>query len=154
MATNANVDRNRTDHRTARTVPQWLALAVGAAFTLTGLAGFLVTGFDGWTEHDPDQTLLGFAVNPLHNVVHLVIGVGGLLLGREDRSARLYGWLLAVGYGATLVYGLVVAGQEDGNLLNLNTADNWLHGGSVLIGLVTALWPRRHTDGSTTAGRA
>lgn len=155
MSTNASTDRTRTDDRTGRTVPQWLALAVGVAFTLTGVAGFLVTGFDGWTEHDPDQTLLGFAVNPLHNVVHLLIGVAGLVLSRTDGSARLYGWLLVVGYGATLVYGLFVAGQEDGNLLNINTADNWLHGASIALGLATALWPRRTADrtAGTTADR-
>lgn len=142
------------DRAPGRTVPQLLALTVGAAFTLAGLAGFFVTGFDGWTELDPDQTLLGLAVNPLHNVVHLLIGVGGLVLSRHDGSARLYGWLLVVGYGVTLVYGLVVAGQEAGNVLNLNTADNWLHGGSVLIGLVTALWPQRKTAGANVPARA
>ena len=143
-----------THHDTAvtgrtRSVPQRLALVVGALFTVVGLAGFAVTGFDGWTAHDPDQTLLGFAVNPLHNVVHLLIGVVGLLLGRTDGSARLYGWLLAVGYGAVLVYGLAVAGQADGNVLNINGADNVLHGASVVAGLVTALWPRRRDRGST-----
>lgn len=129
-----------------RTVPQWGSLVVGALFTLIGLAGFAVTGFDGWTEHDPDQTLLGFAVNPLHNVVHLVIGVAGLALAARDGSARLYGWLLALGYGVTLVYGLFVAGQEDGNFLNINAADNVLHAVSIAAGLAIALWPRRKHD--------
>jgi len=131
---------------TRRTVPQLLALVVGAAFTLAGVAGFFVTGFDGWTAHQPDQTLLVFGVNPLHNVVHLLLGVAGLLLSRRDSHARGYGWLLAVGYGAVLVYGLVVAGQAEGNLLNINTADNWLHVVSVAAGLATALWPRGRED--------
>jgi hypothetical protein len=134
--------------RASRTVPQVLALVVGAAFLLVGLAGFLVTGFSGWTEHDPDQTLVGFAVNPLHNVVHLLIGVAGIVLSRTDGSARLFGWLLVVGYGATLVYGLLVAGQAEGNLLNLNAADNVLHAGAVVVGLATALWPRRRDVGT------
>lgn len=135
-------------------VPQLLAAVVGAAFTLAGIAGFFVTGFDGWTEHAPDQTLLWFAVNPLHNVVHLVIGVAGLALATGEGRARTYGWLLAVGYGATLVYGLFVAGQADGNLLNINTADNLLHAGSVVAGLVIALWPRRRDAGRGTATAA
>ena len=142
-------NHNRTTGTTTamrRTVPQLLALAVGAAFTLTGLAGFLVTGFDGWIAYQPDQTLLGFGVNPSHNVVHLLLGVAGLLLARSDSSARGYGWLLVVGYGAALVYGLVVAGQEAGNLLNVNVADNLLHAVAVAGGLATALWPRRGED--------
>lgn len=137
-------DPHTTSHRS---VPQWLTLATGAVFTIVGLAGFAVTGFDGWTSHDPDRTLLGFAVNPLHNVVHLVIGVAGLWLARSERSARGYGWLLAVGYGVTLVYGLLVSGAAEGNVLNINAADNGLHGASVLLGLAIALWPRhRHDD--------
>jgi hypothetical protein len=131
------------DSRHGRTVPQRLSLVVGAAFTLVGLAGFLVTGFDGWTAHDPDRTLVGFAVNPLHNVVHLLLGVAGLVLSRRDSSARGFGWLLVVGYGAALVYGLVVVGTGEGDVLNINGADNVLHAGAVVLGLVTALWPRR-----------
>ncbi len=142
MSTHQSTSTTRT---TGRSVPQWLALVIGAVFTLIGVVGFFVTGFDGWTEHQPDQTLLGFAVNPLHNVVHLLLGIVGLVLSRRDPSARGYGWLLVVGYGAVLVYGLVVSGQEDGNVLNLNSADNVLHGLTVLAGLATALWPR-HRD--------
>ena len=140
MSTHQPTSTTRT---AGRTVPQWLALTIGAVFTLIGLAGFLVTGFDGWTEHHPDQTLLGFAVNPLHNVVHLVLGLAGVVMARTERSARTYGWLLVVGYGAVLVYGLLVSGQEDGNFLNINAADNVLHGLTILAGLATALWPRR-----------
>jgi hypothetical protein len=136
-------DAHTTSHRS---VPQWLALATGAVFTVVGLAGFAVTGFEGWTAHDPDQTLLGFAVNPLHNVVHLLIGVVGLWLARSERSARTYGWLLAVGYGIALVYGLLVSGDTEGNVLNINAADNGLHGASVLLGLAIALWPRHRHD--------
>ena len=145
MSTHQSTSTTRTAGR--RTVPQWLALIIGAAFTLAGLAGFLVTGFDGFTEHNPDQTLLGFAVNPLHNIVHLLLGIAGLVMSRREGSARGYGWLLAIGYGAVLVYGLIVAGQREGNILNLNSADNLLHGASVLGGLATALWPRdKHRD--------
>ncbi|MEV0890552.1 DUF4383 domain-containing protein [Promicromonospora sp. NPDC050262] len=63
-----------------RGVSQWLALTIGVVYLLVGAAGFLVTGFSGFAEHDHEQTLLGFAVNPLHNVVHLLIGVLGISL--------------------------------------------------------------------------
>src|SRR4051812_12981822 len=43
---------------------QWLALAVGLAFTLAGIAGFAVTGFSGFAAHH-GGSLLGFDVNPL-----------------------------------------------------------------------------------------
>ena len=123
---------------------QLLALAIGAVFLLVGLAGFLVTGFDGFTEHDHSQTLLGFAVNPLHNIVHIVIGAAGLALWSSPGRARLYGWLLAAGYGLTSIYGFLVVDNPDTNLLNINGADNGLHVLSTLAGLAIALWPDRN----------
>lgn len=122
--------------------PRTLALVVGVAFTLAGLAGFLVTGLDGFADHD-GELLLGLEVNPLHNIVHLVIGVAGVLLSRTLATARTYGWLLAIGYGATLVYGLIAVGNDDINVLAINGADNLLHAVSTIAGLVIALWPVR-----------
>lgn len=133
-------DTSGTTSRT-RTGAQWLALGVGALFLLAGIAGFFITGLDGFAAHNPDQTLLGLAVNPLHNIVHLLAGVAGLLLATSHRGAKTYGWILVVGYGATLLYGLIVAGGAEGNFLNINTPDNVFHGAVVLLGLVMALWP-------------
>ncbi|MDD9206321.1 DUF4383 domain-containing protein [Georgenia sp. 10Sc9-8] len=132
-----------TPRHPGRQPHQWLALTVGVVYLLVGVSGFVVTGVDGFTEHDPDQTLLGFAVNPLHNIVHLLIGLAGALLWSPASRARVYGWLLAVGYGGALAYGLVVADTPDADILNINAADNWLHAASTLVGLVIALWPRR-----------
>jgi hypothetical protein len=121
---------------------QWLSLVIGVVFTLVGVAGFTVTGVDGFA--DPDGALLFgiFEVNPLHNIVHLLIGLAGIALWSDLQRARVYGWLLAIGYGATLVYGLAVADSDDpANVLALNQADNWLHAVSALAGLAIALWP-------------
>jgi uncharacterized membrane protein YuzA (DUF378 family) len=131
-----------------RGVHQWLALTIGVAYLLVGAAGFLVTGFSGFAEHDHDQTLLGFAVNPLHNIVHLLIGLLGLTMWSVPGRARTFGWLLVAGYGATFVYGLIAVGNPDINILNINAADNVLHALSVVAGLAIALWPHRHTEAS------
>ena len=126
-----------------RGVSQWLALIIGAVYLLVGAAGFLVTGFSGFAEHDHSQTLLGFAVNPLHNIVHLLIGIVGVSLSSTLGRARTFGWLLVAGYGAAFVYGLFAVGNPDINFLNINAADNGLHALSVLAGLAIALWPQR-----------
>jgi ABC-type transport system involved in multi-copper enzyme maturation permease subunit len=130
---------------------QWLALTIGVVYLLVGIAGFFVTGFDGFAEHDHDQTLLGFAINPLHNIVHLLIGLLGVTMWSSPSRARTFGWLLVIGYGAAFVYGLVAVNNPDINFLNINAADNWLHILSVLAGLAIALWPRR-SAGSTSPG--
>ena len=128
---------------TRRWPHQWLALVLGVVYLAIGVVGFFITGFEGFTEHDHDQHLLGFTINPLHNVVHIVIGLLGVALWRTARGARTYGWVLAIGYGATFVYGLIVQGDESRDFLNLNTADNVLHIGTAVLGLVIALWPER-----------
>ncbi|MBI9116115.1 DUF4383 domain-containing protein [Sanguibacter suaedae] len=128
---------------TDRAPYQWLALVIGVVYLLVGVVGFFVTGFEGFTEHDHDQTLLGFAINPLHNIVHILIGVLGVALWNKRSTARIYGWILAVGYGAASIYGLIVAGDAEGNILNINGADNGLHIASTLAGLAIALWPER-----------
>jgi hypothetical protein len=131
-----------------RTVPEIVGLAFGAIYTLIGIIGFFITGFENFFEHT-DKTLLGFEINGMHNVVHIVIGVAGLVLARTLAGARTYGWLLAVGYGAAFVYGLF-ATDKDWDFLSLNWADNILHLATALVGLVIALLPAR----DTVAGRA
>ena len=121
---------------------QKLALAIGAVYLLIGILGFFVTGFDGFAEHNDQESLLGFHVNPLHNVVHLLVGALGVTMWKRSDSARTFGWLLFVLYGLTFIYGLVAAGNEDINFLNINGADNALHLLSALAGLAIALWPR------------
>ena len=133
-----------------KTAPEMLALAIGAVYLLIGLIGFAVTGFDNFAQHT-DKTLLGFEINPLHNIVHILIGAVGLALSRTLAGARRFGWILLIGYGATFAYGLYAANRTDqSNFLSLNMADNWLHLASALAGLAIALWPVR--TGSALGG--
>ncbi|TFV87932.1 DUF4383 domain-containing protein [Blastococcus sp. CT_GayMR16] len=127
-----------------KTWPELLALAFGAIYTLIGIIGFFITGFDNFFEHT-GETLLGFEINGMHNVVHILIGVAGLVLARTLAGARTYGWLLAIGYGAAFVYGLFAVG-EDWDFLSLNAADNVLHIVTAVVGLVIALAPVRTGD--------
>src|SRR5215217_3783372 len=97
---------------TVRPWPQILALVFGAVYLLVGIVGFFVTGFDDFAGNGQHEMLLIFMINPLHNIVHIVIGVAGLLLARTLAGARTYGWLLAVGYAAAFVYGLIAVGES------------------------------------------
>jgi hypothetical protein len=107
-------------------------------------SGFLVTGFENFAA-ETNKTLLGFEINPLHNLVHLAIGLAGLALWRRLDTARTYGWLLAAGYGLAFLYGLFAAGNSDINFLSLNGADNDLHLVSAVAGVAIALWPADRT---------
>lgn len=127
--------------------PRLFAGILGAVFTLLGIAGFFVTGFDDFASHN-GESLLGFHVNPLHNLVHLGIGLVGLAMAWRG-MARTFGWFLFIAYGATFIYGLFVVDNNDSsNFLALNDADNVLHLVLAALGLLLALWPARSSRAS------
>ncbi len=113
--------------------PQTLGLAFGAIYLLVGIVGFFVTGFDNFAGNEQDEMLLFFMINPLHNIVHILIGVLGLALSRTLSGAKTFGLLLAVGYGLAFVYGVIAVGK-DWDILNINWADNILHILSAVVG--------------------
>ena len=132
----------------ARPWPQILALVFGAVYLLVGIVGFFVTGFDDFAGNSQHEMLIGlFMINPLHNVAHILVGIAGIVLARTLASARTYGWMLAVLYGALFVYGLIASGQS-WDFLNINAADNVLHIITAVVGLVIALAPVRTTAGA------
>jgi hypothetical protein len=122
----------------AWSVSQWLALITALTFIAVGVAGFFVTGFNDFAAHDTGERLLIFEVNPLHNIVHLAIGLVGLALFRRVRGALTYGVVVAVAYGGAFIYGLFALGQE-WDILSLNTEDNWLHAGLAALGVLIAV---------------
>ena len=142
-----STDSPRTGTR-GMTWPQLASMVIGAVYALIGVIGFFITGFDNFFGHT-GRTLLGFEINGMHNVVHLLIGLAGLALARTLSGARTYGWLLAVGYGAAFLYGLFAVGKE-WDFLSLNWADNWLHLVTAVVGLAIALGPVH--SGTTARG--
>ncbi|MHC3003002.1 DUF4383 domain-containing protein [Gordonia metallireducens] len=146
----ANVRATRSPIRTA-------ALVVGAVFLLVGILGFIpgiTTDYDTLTfaGHHSEAALLGtFQVSILHNIVHLLFGIAGILMARAASAAFLY---LVVGgavYLVLWVYGLVIDHDSGANFVPVNTADNWLHfvlgAGMVALGLLL----RGRRDRPTTA---
>jgi hypothetical protein len=99
-------------------------MVFGVVFLLVGIAGFFVTGFDNFAA-DSKDTLLIFEVNPLHNIVHLLLGIAGISLARTVDGARTYGLLpLSAGDGARLLgemWDAVDAFCRDGQMLSLET---------------------------------
>lgn len=128
---------------------QVLAGLVGLVFLAAGIVGFARTGLGDFTgQHD--EMLLGFMINPLHNLVHVVVGALGLVAAMSSGLARTFGWILFVGYGLVAIWGLMITGvissnpvSNLGDPLNINDADNWLHIGSAVLGLIIAIMPAR-----------
>jgi arginine exporter protein ArgO len=127
------------------------ARMVGIVFLLVGVAGFIpgiTTNYDQleFAGHESGALLLGiFEVSVLHNIVHLLFGVAGLLLSRTASAARTY--LIGGGiiYLLLWIYGLLIDHESTANFVPVNDADNWLHLvlGIGMIGLGVVLSPRR-----------
>jgi hypothetical protein len=83
-------------------------------------------------------------VNPLHNIVHLAIGlalVGAYMAGR--RAVVTMAGIIGATYLLVGVVGPFLEG--DANILALNGPDHWLHIGTGLVLAVTAIAGARDT---------
>jgi hypothetical protein len=117
------------------------AQVLGVTYILTGVLGFLFTGFQGGEV----ITLLIFDFNPVHNALHAVVGLAFLASSVNEGLARS---VCTLGGGTYLAIGLVgllligsgdLISNGDLNVLALNQADNVLHilsgGLAVYVGL-------------------
>lgn len=125
--------RRRRGSGRERSLVQQFAAVIGGTFLLVGILGFVpgvVTMFDEFTAIGPDSDaeLLGlFEVSVVHNIVHLLFGVG-LLAARKASWALRYLLVGGAAYLAVFVYGLFVVGSTSAiNFLPVNAADNVLH---------------------------
>jgi len=140
-----------------RTLLQTAAMAVGAVFLIVGVLGFvpgITTDYSQmkFAGHTSGAMLLGiFMVSILHNVVHLLFGVAGLVLARSWDGARAYLVGGGVIYLVLWIYGLATSDMSKANFVPLNTADDWLHLvlGVGMIGLGLALSRSRETVPTT-----
>ncbi|TKV60320.1 DUF4383 domain-containing protein [Nakamurella flava] len=139
--------RSITTGTPRRTAAQTVAAVVGVVFLLVGVAGFIpgvTTNYDQLTfaGHHSEALLLGiFQVSILHNIVHLLFGIAGLLMARTHGSARIYLIGGGVIYLLLMAYGFFVDQGSQANFVPLNSADNVLHlvlgVGMIGLGLVT-----------------
>ena len=123
-----------------------LAVLFGAVYVLVGLLGFFwVQGVPFAQPGDGTNAILGiFEVNPLHNVVHLLVGSALLIAGSGTAaSAKAANTTIGAVYLLLGVAGFFLSVPDGGrspiNFLSLNTADHILHLGSALILLATGI---------------
>ena len=116
----------------ARRDIQKVALGYGIVFLLVGIAGFIpgiTTGTLSFAGPMSDAKLLGvFQVSGLHNIVHLLYGLVGIVAAVNRSLSRYYLIWGGVLYLLLFVYGLIVQGTTSGvNFVPVNDPDNWLH---------------------------
>lgn len=133
-----------------KTPAQIYALALGVVLVVVGILGFFVdSSFDTGSNVQGDS-LIGFEVNGIHNLVHIASGLVGLALAGKNSTARLF----AFGFGA--VYALVaIIGLIDGEtvlgLIPVNGADNVLHLAIAATGILAGIASPEGDTGRTRA---
>jgi hypothetical protein len=119
------------------------AAIMGSLFVIVGLLGFGSTFVSAPLPGDPslmiDQAygrLFGlFPVNVLHNLVHLAIGIAGLLAWRNVWSPLTYAQVLGGFYGLLTVLGLIPGADTMFGLVPIFAHDVWLHAFTAALGI-------------------
>ncbi len=112
---------------------RYFAYGFGATYILVGLLGLLLTGFGDLIS--PAATLIAFRVNPLHNLIHILVGALWVISGARISTARMASRAIGVVYLLLGVVGFFIIGTAL-DLLALNVADNFLH----LVTAIAALY--------------
>jgi len=125
---------------------RYYALAMGIVFLAVGALGFvpgIVAPPEGAPPLQMDSNyglLLGlFPVNLLHNLVHLLFGLWGVLAYRSFGAARGYAGAVAVIYAVLAVMGLIPALNTTFGLIPLYGNDVWLHAAIALVSAYFAM---------------
>lgn len=144
-----------------RSLLQKFAAIMGLAFLLAGIGGFIPGVTSNYDElklagTESNAELLGlFRVSVLHNIVHLLFGVGLIAAARRSWSAA---YLIGggVAYLGVVLYGVLIDMDSDANFLPLNDADNLLHVGlssaMIALGLIGMAADKRADAAGSYAG--
>lgn len=116
------------------------ALISGVVYLIVGILGF-IPGFVTLTGFAPDLVvdagfgyLFGiFPINVLHNIVHLAVGLWGILAYRSYSGSKTYSKGLAIFYGVLAVMGFFPVLQTTFGLIPIFGNDIWLHALTAII---------------------
>jgi hypothetical protein len=122
-----------------------MARVFGVVFIVVGILGFVPgvnqmhSSHEGLVVGGPGHgNLLGlFHVNVLHNAVHILFGVWGLVAAGSLDGSRLYFRGVGVIYAVLALLGLISAGNiwNTFGLIPIHGHDVWLHAVLAIAGL-------------------
>ncbi|WP_253908435.1 DUF4383 domain-containing protein [Arthrobacter sp. H41] len=133
---------------------QFITVVIATGFLCLAVLGFMPSTTTRAEHlelagHDSATLLFGlFQVSNLHNTVHLLFGIAGIIKARYFKGAHsylLYGGMI---YLVLAIMGVITPRNLPLNFLPLNTADNWLHLGlgATMISLMLILTPPTPTS--------
>src|SRR3954471_257441 len=120
-----------------RTLNQTLALAFGAVYALVGVLGFFISTDVDFAGKN-GASLLGFDVNGLHSVVHLLIGIALMAASRTHAVARATNVTIGAVYLLLAALGPVI-NDTAADIIGLNGPDHFLHAASGVLLVAVAM---------------
>jgi hypothetical protein len=134
------------------------ALAFGIVFLLVGLAGFIPGLLADPAADEPALAieaargrLMGlFPVNLVHDLIHVIFGIWGIVAYRSFPAARVYAKSVAVIYAVLVVMGFIPILNTTFGLAPIYGHDIWLH---ALLAIVAAYFGFRSESEPATATR-
>src|SRR5262245_12222912 len=111
-----------------------LARIFGAVFIVVGARGFVPALV-------PSGNLLGVSpVNAVHNMVHIGLGIWGVVAGASLAAALMYFRGIAIIYAVLALLGLIPATNTLFGLAPIHGADVVLHAALALIAAYLGFW--------------
>ncbi len=111
-----------------------VAMVFGVVFLLVGILGLVSSGGMSMGADPAPGMLLGmFPINVVHNVVHLLFGVWGVMAARSFAGAKMYAQLGGIIYLVLAICGFFI--PTTFGLIPIGGSDIWLH---ALLGIVLA----------------
>ena len=146
----------------ARTTVQKFALVFGIVYALVGLLGFVPGVLQAPPAGAPSLAvgtaygyLLGlFPVNLLHDLVHILVGVLGVLAASRLATARLYCRVVAIVFALLTLMGLLPSVDTTFGLIPLFGADVALHALTAIVSAYFGWAVRDAGAGARVAPRA
>ena len=116
-------------------------VVVVSFYLILGLMGMFLTGWDFFSNVDGVE-LFGFTVNPLTNVIHLLVALVGIPMANDPIWARRYLMLIGVLGVPFSILGFLLDGSEV-DYFATNGVLNVTHLAISVVALAIALWPAR-----------
>jgi hypothetical protein len=132
------------------TLNQRFGYVFGAVYMVVGVVGFAVTSGVGFAAN-PGKNLIIFGLNPLHNIVHILVGAL-LVLGAAGgaKSSKAINILVGAVYLVIGILGFFIL-KSSINILAINTPDNFLHLVTAVLALAIGLRRESASVGTATA---
>jgi hypothetical protein len=126
-----------------------VATVFGAVYLLVGALGFTATMGVSFIATEGGLLLGIFAVNPLHNIAHLLIGAALLIAGLSGvKAAKGVNITIGAVYLLLGIAGFFLVGTP-ANILALNVPDHFLHLASAVLLLGVGLGAEREARVAT-----